>query len=52
MITGRYILGDDKCTIEDLEKRMVEGQCVFPKEIMFSRQGIDFLNRLLCFNEE
>ena len=52
MITGKYILGDEKCTMEDLEKDMLKGKWVFPKEIMFSVQGIDFLNRLLCFNED
>jgi hypothetical protein len=51
MITGRFILGDEKYSMEQLEKDMLKGQWVFPKEIMFSVQGIDFMNRLLCFNE-
>ncbi len=31
---------------------MAKGLWTFPKEIIFSLQGLDFLNRLLCFNEQ
>ena len=52
LITGRYIIGSEKYSMNQLEDQMMQGEWVFPQEIMFSVQGLDFLNRLLCFNED
>jgi len=36
LITGKYIFGHEKCTMDELESKMLEGQWSFPKEILFS----------------
>jgi len=51
MITGKYIFGNDNCTMDELESAMLEGQWHFPEEVKFSLQGLEFMNRLLCFEE-
>jgi serine/threonine protein kinase len=52
LITGNYIFGDEKCTLNELEDQVIEGKWSFPKNILFSIQGIGFLNQLLAFNED